>query len=188
MCLSGTCCHVWENEIFLDCCPIKTVLCHVERFFDMPSNMKFTLFMIKESIKLLHKTRIFVRFTFIETVWCRNFLSTAGLFELDEQLVCFTYFYDSNITQQYFFPEFNPWITFTLNWLDNLGNWNQENTLVSDIKFITIKILTWPPGKLPFDCEKIAKNLTFFQIILPKILIFFKKINENFWQFFWNFF
>ena len=23
--------------------------------------------------------------------------------------------------------------------------------------------ITWPSGKLPFDCQKIAKNLTFFQ-------------------------
>ena len=53
---------------------------------------------------------------------------------------------------------------------------------------------TWPSGKLPFDCQKIAKNLTFFQKKLPKIFIFFKKIangnffffNENFWQFFWK--
>ena len=29
--------------------------------------------------------------------------------------------------------------------------------------------LSWPSGKLPFDCQKIAKNLTFFQKKLPKI-------------------
>ena len=33
-----------------------------------------------------------------------------------------------------------------------------------------------PSGKLPFDCKKIAKNLTFFPKKMPKIFIFFKKI------------
>ena len=33
----------------------------------------------------------------------------------------------------------------------------------------------WNSGKLPFECQKIAKNLTFFQKIAKK---------ENFWQFF----
>ena len=50
----------------------------------------------------------------------------------------------------------------------------------------------WPSGKLTFDCQKIAKNLTFFSKKMPQIFIFFKKIaignffekNENFWQFF----
>ena len=43
----------------------------------------------------------------------------------------------------------------------------------------------WPSGKLPFDSQKIAKNLTYFPKKLPKIfiLIFLKK-KENFWQFF----
>ena len=55
-----------------------------------------------------------------------------------------------------------------------------------------IYVFSWPSGKLPFDCQKIAKNLTLFQKKLPKLFIFFKKIangnffekNENFWQFF----
>ena len=61
---------------------------------------------------------------------------------------------------------------------------------------------TWPSGKLPFECKKIAKNLTFFQkncqklsffstklpmaILLKKMTIFgnfFEKIS-SFWQFF----
>ena len=37
------------------------------------------------------------------------------------------------------------------------------------------EIGTWPSGKLPFDCQKIAKNLTFFQNNLPKIFFFFSK-------------
>jgi len=37
-------------------------------------------------------------------------------------------------------------------------------------------IQTWPSGKLPFECQRIAKNLTFFPKKLPKIFIFFKKI------------
>jgi len=45
---------------------------------------------------------------------------------------------------------------------------------------------TCPSGKLPFDCQKIAKNL-------PLPLAIFLKKNENFWQFFgkkcfWQFF
>ena len=50
----------------------------------------------------------------------------------------------------------------------------------------------WPSGKLPYDCQKIAKNLTFF--LITKIVIFFNKIaignfieiNDNFCQFFWK--
>ena len=33
----------------------------------------------------------------------------------------------------------------------------------------------WPSGKLPFECKKIAKNLTLFFKKLPKIVIFQKK-------------
>ena len=36
-------------------------------------------------------------------------------------------------------------------------------------------LVTWTSGKLPFDCQKIAKNLTFFPKKLPKIVIFSKK-------------
>ena len=40
---------------------------------------------------------------------------------------------------------------------------------------------TKPSGKLPFDCQKIAKNLTFFSKKLTKIVIFSNKIaNGNF--------
>ena len=45
-------------------------------------------------------------------------------------------------------------------------------------------VITWPSGKLPFECQKIAKKLTFFSKKLPKIFIFFKiKLP---WQFFWK--
>ena len=39
-------------------------------------------------------------------------------------------------------------------------------------------ILTWPSGKLPFECQKIAKNLNNFfkNKKLPKIVIFSKKL------------
>ena len=43
--------------------------------------------------------------------------------------------------------------------------------------------LTWPSGKLPFECQKIAKNLTFFSKKLTKIVIFFHKMS-SFCQFF----
>ena len=47
-----------------------------------------------------------------------------------------------------------------------------------------------PSVNLPFDCQKTATNLTFFQKKLPKFFFFFfKKIianDENFWQFFWK--
>ena len=40
---------------------------------------------------------------------------------------------------------------------------------------------SWPFGKLPFNCQKIAKNWTFFSKTLTKIVIFFNKIaNGNF--------
>ena len=54
-------------------------------------------------------------------------------------------------------------------------------------------IYTWPSGKLPFECQKIAKNLTFFFFKLPKNFIFFQKKlpmaiflkkMSSFWQFF----
>ena len=52
----------------------------------------------------------------------------------------------------------------------------------------------WRSGKLPFECKKIAQNLTFFSKKLPKIVIFFNKCQwqfcwkkkDNFWQFFWK--
>ena len=51
----------------------------------------------------------------------------------------------------------------------------------------------WPSGKLPFECQKIAKNLTFCEKML-KIKIFSKKLplaicfekNEKLFQFFWK--
>ena len=63
-------------------------------------------------------------------------------------------------------------------------------------------VRTLPSGKLPFECQKIVKNLKFFQKNCQKHDIFFKKIvqiffffkriaignfverNDNFWQFF----
>ena len=62
-----------------------------------------------------------------------------------------------------------------------------------------IGVRFWPYGKLPFDCQKIAKNLTFFSKKLTKIVIFFNignfvdkwqflsiflKKKSSFWQFF----
>ena len=40
----------------------------------------------------------------------------------------------------------------------------------------TYSLGSWPSGKLPFDCQKIAKNFTFFSKKLTKIFIFFNKI------------
>ena len=37
----------------------------------------------------------------------------------------------------------------------------------------------WPSGKLPFDCQKIAQNLTFFLKKMPKIFIFISALNTN---------
>ena len=53
---------------------------------------------------------------------------------------------------------------------------------------LDIKKSTVISGKLPFECQKIAKNVIFF--LLRKIVIFFRKIansnflekNDNFWQ------
>ena len=45
---------------------------------------------------------------------------------------------------------------------------------------------TWPSGKLPFDCQKIVKNLTFFQKNWQKLIFvnFFLKKMLRFCQFF----
>ena len=59
---------------------------------------------------------------------------------------------------------------------------------------LNILLAIWTSGKLPFDCQKIAKNLTFFQKKIAKNFHFFKKIaignfvdkNDNFCQFFWK--
>ena len=40
-------------------------------------------------------------------------------------------------------------------------------------------LTTWPSGKLPFDCQKIAQNLTFFLKKMPKIFIFISALNTN---------
>jgi len=42
--------------------------------------------------------------------------------------------------------------------------------------FRTSLLGTWPSGKLPFDCQKIDKNLTFFSKKLLKIAIFSTKL------------
>ena len=50
-------------------------------------------------------------------------------------------------------------------------------------------LMSWPSGKLPFECQKIAKNLIyFFKKNLQKFSFFFKK--NCHWQFFlkkWKF-
>ena len=48
------------------------------------------------------------------------------------------------------------------------------------------KIMFWPSGKLPYDCQKIAKKLTYFPKNCQKISFFSKKIWKkfHFWQFF----
>ena len=70
---------------------------------------------------------------------------------------------------------------------------------VSDLfRLIEVKaarqVSSWPSGKLPFDCQKIAKNLTFFQKKNAKnyffskklpMAIFLKKV-KNFGHFFWK--
>jgi len=44
---------------------------------------------------------------------------------------------------------------------------------------------TDPPEKLPFDCQKNAKNLTFKKKNCPKFSFFSKKLTlATFWQFF----
>ena len=100
------------------------------------------------------------------------------------------------------------------------GNLNQTNILTTFIKEMTgifipiwngcciewlggklsiglchwMLLHAWPSGKLPFDCQKIAKNLTFFPKNCQKfsffsqklpLAIFFEK-NDNFWLFFWK--
>ena len=45
-----------------------------------------------------------------------------------------------------------------------------------DTHHCVTSVRSWPTGKLPFDCQKIAKNLTFFSKTLPKIFILFKKL------------
>ena len=54
-------------------------------------------------------------------------------------------------------------------------------------------VSSWPSGKLPFDCQKIAKNLTFFSKNFTKIVIFSTKLpmailwkKYNFWELFWK--
>ena len=43
--------------------------------------------------------------------------------------------------------------------------------------------LTRPSGKLPFECQKMAKNLPIKNFYFPKIVIFFQKIaNGNFFE------
>jgi len=51
------------------------------------------------------------------------------------------------------------------------------------IKDVCILIQSWPSGKLPYDCQKIAKNLTFEKKI-AKFFYFFQKNCQ--WQFFWK--
>ena len=41
---------------------------------------------------------------------------------------------------------------------------------------LPLSATTWPFGKLPFDCQKIAKNLTFFQKNCQKFSFFSKKL------------
>ena len=45
--------------------------------------------------------------------------------------------------------------------------------------YIYSKVWSWPSGKLTFDCQKIAKNLTFFQKKIANGIFF---LNDNFWQ------
>ena len=40
---------------------------------------------------------------------------------------------------------------------------------------LTISVLIWPSGKLPIECQTIAKNLTFFKKNIAKNFHFFKK-------------
>ena len=44
-------------------------------------------------------------------------------------------------------------------------------------------VVTWPSGKLTFDCQKIAKNLTFKKKNCQKFSFFQKNCQ---WQFFWK--
>ena len=42
--------------------------------------------------------------------------------------------------------------------------------------FVAHLVQIWPSGKLPFECQKITKNLTFFSKQFTKIVLFFNKI------------
>ena len=56
-----------------------------------------------------------------------------------------------------------------------------------------LQVSSWPSGKLPFECQKIVKNLTFFQKIWLKLSFFgnfFEKKSQvfgNFLTFKWQF-
>ena len=39
---------------------------------------------------------------------------------------------------------------------------------------VSMYVMIWLSGKLPFECQKIAQNLTFFSKKLTKIVIFFQ--------------
>ena len=53
------------------------------------------------------------------------------------------------------------------------------------IKDVCILIQSWPSGKLPYDCQKIAKNLTFEKKNCQRLAIFLKR--WKFWAiFFWK--
>ena len=59
--------------------------------------------------------------------------------------------------------------------LDTVGS-NGNMTCKHKAGGYNIEVWNWPSAKLPFDCQKIVKNLTFFQKKMPKIFIFFPKI------------
>ena len=59
---------------------------------------------------------------------------------------------------------------------DNHFSLDMKSWEVSSPHFV---VFTWPCGKLPFECQKIAKNLTFFSKKLQKNVHFFQK-NGNF--------
>ena len=72
-----------------------------------------------------------------------------------------------SVTSRIIVPVFNPW------------------QCMGAVGSRDIKVKSWPSGKLPFDCQKIAKNLTFFQKMFNKIAIgnFVEKNDNNFFHF-----
>ena len=81
--------------------------------------------------------------------------------------------------------KFNPWHRFTnLHKSNNTNPIHEQKCILlhsisletaisqTNVSASDTNLLNWPSGKWPFDCPKIAKNLTFFSKKLTKIFIF----------------
>ena len=60
----------------------------------------------------------------------------------------------------------------------------QEESQTQALALLALQVQPWPSGKLPFECQKFAKKLTFFSTKLP-LAIFLKKM-IIFGNFFWK--